>query len=190
MDRKYIYGTPRNCVICGVVFRPRDKDSASTCCSHTCRGKLQTQRATRTCVVCGRSFLPTRPTYVTCSRKCGLAYKKSRRKPNPNTRINQKIAMFCCSVISRCLCNKTDRTYKMLGYRVRDLRDHLESKFEPWMSWDNYGKKEGQWSIDHIIPISRFDPATPVSEINALSNLRPLAHVENCRKGNKWVHLG
>jgi len=38
------------------------------------------------------------------------------------------------------------------------------------MSWDNHG----EWHIDHIKPVSKFDKETPMSIVNALSNLQPL----------------
>jgi len=38
------------------------------------------------------------------------------------------------------------------------------------MTWGNHG----EWHIDHIKPVITFDPATPSSVVNALSNLQPL----------------
>jgi hypothetical protein len=38
------------------------------------------------------------------------------------------------------------------------------------MSWENYG----EWHIDHIRPLSSFEPDTPVSIVCALDNLQPL----------------
>ena len=34
----------------------------------------------------------------------------------------------------------------------------MESLFEPWMNWDNNGKGEGTWQIEHKIPRSFFGP--------------------------------
>lgn len=70
-----------------------------------------------------------------------------------------------------------------LPYTPQELRDYIESKFEPGMSWENHG----EWHLDHIIPLSRFD-CTKENEIlkaNALENLQPLWAVDNLRKGNK-----
>lgn len=57
---------------------------------------------------------------------------------------------------------------------------------EPGMSWDNYGKRIDQWSIDHSRPISSFPATATLAEINALENLRPMWHRKNCSKKNKW----
>ena len=88
--------------------------------------------------------------------------------------------------------NKAGRHWETLvGYTVADLKLHLESQFEDWMNWENYGNKKGQWSIDHIIPISYFkNIATNEIEFRecwSLKNLRPLNHIENIRKGNKLI---
>jgi hypothetical protein len=74
----------------------------------------------------------------------------------------------------------------MLGYKVNELISHLEKQFTEGMGWHNYGNKAGHWSIDHIRPISSFPQSATIAEINALSNLQPLWHSENCRKKNKW----
>ena len=50
------------------------------------------------------------------------------------------------------------------------------------MSWDNYGKSNDQWSIDHSRPISSFPMTTTLAEINALENLRPMWHRKNCAR--------
>jgi|GEM_PF-6576682 len=186
MDKKYSYGTPIQCVICRAVFKTRDKTTTQSCCSNACRGALQTQRATKACVTCGKSFVSSRPSYQSCSRVCGTAWRLSRHTQDPLTLVRKKLAQFCCGTIHRCLRSKTDRTWKLLGYTVEDLRAHLEAYFKTGMGWHNYGKKVGQWSIDHTKPISAFSPLDSVLTINALENLRPMWHAENCSKRNTW----
>jgi hypothetical protein len=184
--KKYIYGSPRDCTICGVTFRPRDKGSEQKCCSNACRGKLQTLKAQKTCPVCGKVFVPTRADYESCSRKCAGILKKQRHVPDPMVEVRKKMASFCCSLIKRCLTNKTDRTRQLLGYTPDELKKHLEANFTEGMTWENYGMKKGQWSIDHTRPISSFPMETDIREINQLSNLMPMWHSENCSKKNKW----
>lgn len=186
MHPKYRYGTERECVICGTPFSPRDKGSEQRCCSNNCRGKLQTQRAQRACAWCGKTFLPVQPTYKNCSRRCGTAYRMSRRTIDPMVDVRRRLALFCCSAIARCLRNKTDRTAALLGYSVEQLRSHLEAHFEPGMCWDNYGKGRTEWSIDHTRPISSFPLTATLAEINSLKNLRPMWHPKNCSKRDKW----
>ena len=70
-----------------------------------------------------------------------------------------------------------------------ELKEHIESQFEDWMTWDNHG----EWHIDHIKPQSVLlegvetmdDPK--FRECWALENLRPLEARENISKGNKII---
>jgi hypothetical protein len=86
---------------------------------------------------------------------------------------------------------KSIRNY--LHYTIEELKHHLESLWEPWMSWDNYGGRSDDprqtWHIHHIKPHSTFsytsmnDPL--FTECWALSNLMPLEKLENIARGNK-----
>lgn len=77
------------------------------------------------------------------------------------------------------------RTFDLLGYSPEDLRQHLERKFQPGMTWENYG----DWHIDHIIPLSAFNYETPddldFKRAWALSNLQPLWEFDNLSKKDK-----
>lgn len=83
--------------------------------------------------------------------------------------------------------NKAGRKWEnLVGYTIESLIKHLESKFESWMNWDNYGK----WDIDHIKPRSLFNYKT-AEEIEfkqcwALENLQPLEHIANIKKFNHY----
>ena len=76
-------------------------------------------------------------------------------------------------------------TMELIGCTVDELKKHLESKFEPWMNWENQGR--GGWDIDHIIAMSKFDLSCPVQQHACChwSNLQPLGHIANIKKGTK-----
>jgi hypothetical protein len=76
---------------------------------------------------------------------------------------------------------KSGHTIDVLGYSADELKEHIENLFTEGMSWDNWG----EWHIDHIKPVSVFDPETDVSIVNALENLQPLWAIENLRKLNQ-----
>lgn len=71
----------------------------------------------------------------------------------------------------------------LLGCTPEQLRAHLESLWEPGMSWDNYGFYG--WHIDHIMPCSMFDLTDPaqVEECFHYTNLQPMWAKDNISKG-------
>jgi hypothetical protein len=75
-----------------------------------------------------------------------------------------------------------------LGCTVEGLREHLESKFKPGMTWENWGLGEGKWHIDHIVPLSAFDLSDRQHLLLACNylNLQPLWQKENLSKGNRY----
>ncbi len=80
-------------------------------------------------------------------------------------------------------------TLEVLGCTPTELMAHLESKFQPGMSWGNYGKGQDKWHVDHIIPISWFDLTDPEQFKKAChyTNLQPLWQTENVRKNNLYA---
>lgn len=115
-------------------------------------------------------------------RKYNLDYYRNNLAFDIKHRINDTIG----SGIWRALKEtKRGRKWeKILGYNLNDLMKHLESKFEPWMSWENYG----EWHIDHIIPKSLFkyekESDSGFKECWSLKNLQPLSKELNYRKHN------
>jgi hypothetical protein len=85
------------------------------------------------------------------------------------------------SVLRRMGTKKEKTTYELLGYSSEDLKIHMESLFVENMCWDNWG----EWHIDHIKPISKFNVDTDPKIVNSLSNLQPLWAEENMKKSNK-----
>lgn len=88
---------------------------------------------------------------------------------------------------------KSERTLKLIGCSASQLAIHLEAKFLPGMSWDNYGYRG--WHIDHIVPIAKFDLGDPLQQAAAFhyTNLQPLWAKDNIRKGAKILgqrHFG
>jgi hypothetical protein len=78
---------------------------------------------------------------------------------------------------------KTQRTMKLVGCTVEELKQHIEKQFKPGMSW----KKRHLFHIDHIIPCASFD-LTKLSQQKKCfhyTNLQPLWAIDNIKKGAK-----
>ena len=74
----------------------------------------------------------------------------------------------------------------MVGYNLKDITDHLESKFQPGMTWENYGTL---WEIDHNTPISWFknNSENLIKVGYSLQNLQPMLKKENQHKNARSV---
>ena len=93
------------------------------------------------------------------------------------------------SNIRTLICNsfkykKPTSTDVILGCTFDEFKHHIESQFEPWMNWDNYGCKiplgyNITWDIDHIIPLSSAASEEEIMKLNHYINLRPLCSYVN-----------
>ena len=81
--------------------------------------------------------------------------------------------------------SKSKSLCELIGCSIKELKQHLESKFREGMSWENHG----EWHIDHIRPCADFDLTNPDEQKKCFhfSNLQPLWAVENLRKSNKII---
>lgn len=187
--QEYIYGSSKTCLICGQIFIPRDSDRETYVpkyCSYACNNKSRRIHKKISCKQCNSKFVPYRKGHLFCSKKCSGSYRVDHYVQDPMVPIRRKIASRCCDMINRCLRGKNGRSREILGYTPRELIEHLEKYFLPGMHWGNYGNTLDSWSIDHTKPISKFGPSATIREINALSNLRPMWHSDNCAKRNHW----
>lgn len=77
------------------------------------------------------------------------------------------------------------RTCELIGCSDEQLANHLESQFEPWMSWYNYGS---EWHVDHIKPCAAFDLSIESERLACFhyTNLRPLRSIDNWTKNSRF----
>ena len=74
-------------------------------------------------------------------------------------------------------------TFDLVGCSPNEARLHIESLFQPGMSWDNYP----EWHIDHIVPLASFDLTDEGQQKQAFhyTNLQPLWAEDNLKKRDK-----
>lgn len=125
-------------------------------------------------------------------RRADGRYKGQRRarhhstlKHCPQYKIRRNIGNRICGMLKGTSTGQTiSRILRLCGYRIQQLKAHLEKQFLPGMSWENYGRTG--WHIDHIVPASSFDQTDDEQFAScwSLANLRPTWATENIQKSN------
>ena len=100
--------------------------------------------------------------------------------------LKNNISKGIAKTIKRNGYTKISRTHEILGCNFEEFKNYLESKFEPWMNWDNYGNpKDGiielnkSWDVDHIIPLVTAKTEDDIVKLNHYTNLQPLCSYIN-----------
>lgn len=104
-------------------------------------------------------------------------------KLNPLQRVSMNIRNGIYKSLKR---NKNGYHWEdLVGYKLENLKKHLEKQFINGMNWDNYGL----WHIDHIIPVSAFNfqkhNNIDFKKCWNLKNLQPLWKKDNLEKLGK-----
>jgi hypothetical protein len=116
-----------------------------------------------------------------------LLQRKDRLKKDKDFNMRNVLRSRIYTVLKRKNTTKLESTLTLLGVdNIDTVLNHLKSKFEPWMNWDNHGK----WHIDHIKPCASFDLRCPVQQLACFhyTNLQPLKAIDNLKKGAKIIH--
>lgn len=114
-------------------------------------------------------------------------YAKKQNASNPKWRINTRLRVAVNDVIKYGW--KLGKWEKYLGYSTEEFRERIESLFREGMGWENHG----EWHIDHIKPIWKFEFSSEEDEgfrrCWALANLQPLWAEENFKKNRTYKEL-
>ena len=100
--------------------------------------------------------------------------------------MRHSVGNIILKAIKRKGYSKKSKTEKILGCTYEEFKQYIESKWEPWMNWDNHGLYNGElnygWDIDHIIPTSIAMCEKELIDLNNYKNLQPL-----CSKINRDI---
>lgn len=127
---------------------------------------------------------------TTESRKITNANNKKRREEDVQFKLRGNITRNTTAAIKNHF--KSGKTIELLGCSIEHLKIYIESLWQPGMTWNNWGRMNGDgrsmWQIDHIIPCSAFDLSKPEEQRKCFhwSNLQPLWAIDNIKKSN-WV---
>lgn len=100
--------------------------------------------------------------------------------------LSRNISNAILKSIKKSRNNKKSKSIDILGCSIIEFKQYLESKFEPWMTWENRGLYNGDfnfgWDIDHIIPSSIATTEEDIIKLNHYTNFQPL-----CSKVNRDI---
>ncbi len=113
-------------------------------------------------------------------------YQKNKLENNPLFKLKTNIKNLVGDSIRKRGFKKFSRTELILGCSYEEFKNHIESKFESWMNWNNHGNpKDGilelskTWDIDHKIPLSSAKNEEELLKLNHYTNLQPLCSYTN-----------
>lgn len=124
--------------------------------------------------------------YTKETRKIYNIKRNQRKQIDLVYRLKCQFSTIISLAFRRSGYSKKSHTYDILGCPFQEFKQHLESLWEPWMNWENYGKYNGElnhgWDIDHIIPMASAKTQEDVIRLNHYTNLQPL-----CSKVNRDI---
>jgi len=165
---------------------------------------------TKKCKVCNKEYFNQFQYSLTCSKECEnknrasiiyritypeksrLYYKNRFHKKFRNDiayRLRHNLGTRIFKYIKGMKSEKgKDKIAGIIGCSLNELKQHLEKQFTEGMTWDNYGNGKNKWSVDHIIPLCKFDYNNKEDFIKAMhyTNIQPLQNSLNCGKG-RWT---
>lgn len=123
------------------------------------------------------------------SKKWGRSHREHTNKHLKNRRNTDHVYALVLRLRGRIhvalrKTQKASHTLDLVGCTRSELVTHIESQFQPGMSWEN----RRLWHLDHIRPCASFDLTDPEQQRLCFhfSNLRPLWAGDNLRKGSKY----
>ena len=188
IEKEIIYTElEKKCSVCK-TFKPFDefykanttksKKSISSSCGECKRQYYKTNR---------EIFTKSKRKYVDKNRDKINEKERTKLKTNPFYKLKKYLRIS----IKQNLLSKnknSKRTEDILGCSFEVFKQHIESQFLNWMSWENYGnvcetlEYNCSWDLDHIIPLSSESTEKGLLLLNHWSNFQPL-----CSKVNREI---
>lgn len=107
---------------------------------------------------------------------------KARRAVDPLYKFTEKVRNLVGSAMAKGGFSKNSRTENIIGCNFSEFSKYIESQFTEGMNWRN----QGEWHMDHILPISAATTKEEVIALNHYTNFQPLWAVDNLRKQDKY----
>lgn len=106
---------------------------------------------------------------------------RERRKKDPLYKLKNNLRGRTYKAFRNKGYSKDTKTKEMLGVEWEVLKQHIQKQFTKGMNWSN----QGQWHIDHIIPLASARTEEQLKKLCHYTNLQPLWAKENLSKSDK-----
>lgn len=135
---------------------------------------------------CNRKYKETHPDYF---RDYMADYSREWKRKKRASSLQFRLVENIRRRTRKALKGKMKPSSVIKSFGCSDLASYIRSTYSAGMSDDNYGIKPGQWSIDHIVPLSSFDLSDPeqFAKANYYTNLQAMWHEDNMKKSNVLV---
>lgn len=111
-------------------------------------------------------------------------YKSEKMKNDPLARKDGTIRRLINWGLRNGGWSTKSKLNEIIGLPYSDYITYLENTWEPGMSWENYGRTEGCWNIDHIISTSTATTQEELISLFHFMNTRAMWATENIKKSN------
>lgn len=154
------------------------------------RNLKREKKPNKICAECFGSFSGRSKKDVcrTCYMKSYLQYDNY-VKPRMEKDVNFKLARILRTRLKTAIkMNQRAGSFiQDLGCSIDELKLYLEKKFQPGMTWENWGRGRDRWHIDHIYPLAKLDLTNRSQFLKACNykNMQPLWEQKNLQKRDR-----
>ena len=128
------------------------------------------------------------------NKKRRLFLLKKRFKEDPYFKLHYTLRRHVAGALRKYLVfgskiDKKEKSLQLLGCTIQFFKDYIEKQFDIGMNWENWGRGEGMWHIDHIRPIASFNLRVLGERSICFNykNQRPMWSEENLKKSSNWM---
>lgn len=122
------------------------------------------------------------------SKISGIRIKK-RKAIDPVFKLKISVVSRMGSIFKAHGYKKNSKSEKIIGVPFEIAKSYIERQFTNGMCWDNYGKGDDKWHIDHKIPLASANTKEELIKLCHYTNLQPLWSIDNFKKGDKIIEM-
>ena len=112
-----------------------------------------------------------------------LIRQKERLKTDPKYLLIRRLRNRLYYALKKHSWKKDTNFARYIGCELDQLKMHIERQFTEGMSWEN----QGQWHVDHIIPLDSAQTEEALYNLCHYENLQPMWAKQNLAKGAKFI---